>query len=153
MITSNSNLFEDSSDSDDNNCYVITPPQLKTSISNRTLQQRRNHSMKQKRVPSEIGRVATELVIGLAVKFLMKLYRLTYWDEDFGTNKDVFICNMRSTCTGKLYTKSKSDVPFTTFKIFDFAGLVKEIISRIGVGEESYQLSKGCRYDFFLNIN
>ena len=130
MSISNSNLFEDSSDDDDNNHYAITPPQ------NRTLQQRRNHSIKQKHVPLEIGRVVTELVIALGVKMLTKMYRLSYWNEDFGTNKDVFICNMRSTHTGKLYTSSRSDVPSTTFKILVFAGLLKEINSWIGVGEE-----------------
>ena len=151
MSASNSNLFEDSSDSDDNTRYVITPPQFKPKISSasRTLQQRLNHSMRQRLVPLEIGRVATELVIALMVKIAMKMHRLGNRDEDFGTNKDVFICNMRSTRTGKLYTNSRSDVPFTAFKVLVFAGLVKEINSWIGVGEEfRVNYPKGTNMNF-----
>ena len=149
MSTSNSNLFEDSSDDDDNNHYVITPPPQ-----NRTLQQRQNHSIKQKHVPLEIGRVVTDFVIALGIKCLTKMYRLSYWNEDFGTNKDVFICNMRSTRTGKLYTSSRSDVPSTTFKILVFAGLVKQINSWIGVGEEfRVNYPKGTNMNFLRLSN
>ena len=95
-----------------------------------------NRSLHQTKVPSMIGRACTKLVVQCGYKIVYHLFRRGISDEEFGSNKEIFICNMQSDKTGKFYTNGKSDVPSTTFKILVWAGVVKEVKSWIGLGDK-----------------
>ena len=135
----------DSSDSDDEVIKKLAFPTVTadntysrtvTPVANRTLQPKQNDSFEETYVPTMINRARTEDIIALGVKITMQMYCRSNFDEDFGTNKDIFLWNAQTDKTCKVYTNSKSDVPFTTFKVLVYAGVVKEVSTWVGPGQK-----------------